>query len=328
MAEIVNSKIYHKGINKNYSNLYINIQIDDADILSDYVSDILLNFFADKKIPFEVKKHYEVLIFPDYVLENAQNNSSKAQVENDLYEKSEGVRTVLTSRVGINIDSVFLFGNLVSDKPSIIIEIVEHPEEREIQTFVMIDKSIQERLKNYYFKYMHELHFQNQEVQLTAKRRKLLNNRLEGYLGKPISSLEEIEDFMWAVDYVEDAKCYRVIFRYDNEHVNFHKDSDYIVTSKHPKVFDLSIFDKLNEMQERNQKEQNENILPSIPNKKVNLNFCKYKDLTHIPNFNARMYDNIVLYRETKLFESIDELKAALKVGDIKFNKLKKYFEI
>lgn len=326
MPEISNAKICHKGINKNYSNLYIRLQIDNFDIVSNNCNEILSKYFKENKIPLEAKKQYEIFIFPDYILENGFSETDHEQLENDLYNKAEGIRTALTN-LGINIDTVYLFGNIVSDNPKIVIEIVEHPCERLFQTFVMKDQYIQERLKNYYIKRMLEDHYQKDKM--TPKKREKFKLQVKNdYANSPTASLEEVGNFMWAVDYYEDNNSYNIIFKHNNDHVSMYKDSEIRCHCIYPKVFDLSILDKLNEILERSSKIANDRLPISLPIKKANLNTCKYRDLIHIPNFNARMYDDIVLYRETKLFESVDELKDALRIGNTKFNNLKNYFEV
>ena len=325
MPEISKIGIYHKGINKNYSNLYIYFVIDNFNIFLDSISELVSKLFIEKKVPFETKKQYEVFIYTGYIFENV---TGKDQLDNDLYVKAENIRDAFTS-LGINTDTVYIFGNMVADNPKIAIEIVEHRDEREIQTFVMRDQYIQIRLKNYYIKKMREAHFQSYRDQLTPKKREKLRLQIDNeFSNSPIAIQDEVDDYMWAVDYCEHDNNYNIILKRNNEHICMFKDSDIRCHSILPKVIDLSIIDRLKEIFERHNNEQNVCTNPSIPIKKANLNTCKYRDLIHIPNFNARMYDDIVLYREEKPFESLDELKNALKIGTTKLNNLKNYFEV
>ena len=70
-------QVYHKGINKNYSNLYIRLQIDNVSIFTDDISTLLSMYFTENKIPFESKKQYEIFVFPDYIRKTESANAIK-----------------------------------------------------------------------------------------------------------------------------------------------------------------------------------------------------------------------------------------------------------
>lgn len=220
--------------------------------------------------------------------------------------------------------SVFSHRNLPEQLFQIKIEIDEHGDERELQTFVMVDQDVHERLINYYKKYLMEYHYHNDNLKPKAKEK--LKVKIESdFNNMKIASQQEVEDYKWAMDIIKFGDDYSIFIKQTNTIASFHSDYNMWVLGKPTKIDDTSIIEDLKRLL----------LSPPMPEikkhpiEKVNLNTCKYRDLYHIPNFSAKLYDDIVLYRENRSFESVDELgNALLGVSKVKINRLKEYFEV
>jgi len=232
MPIINNVELYHKGIHKKYSRLYIKMAVDNANFLEADIGQLLKTYFHENKQPFETSKTYEICLYPAYI----KTECSQDKIEEILFEKAEQVRANLES-VGINIDIIYVFGNPASIYPKIVFEIQEQDDVREKNTFVLADESnLYMKLINYYKVVLINKHLDSNS--LSKKAYKKLNAMKDEYSELPIASQDEADKYYWAVRLIQDGDDFNILNRRENELITFGQYAQMWVVQGFSKIFD------------------------------------------------------------------------------------------
>ncbi|HCC07680.1 MAG TPA: hypothetical protein DEP72_05930 [Clostridiales bacterium] len=228
MTIINNVELYHKGIHKKYSRLYIKLTIDNANFLEADIGQLLKTYFHENKQPFDISKTYEICLYPAYI------KTECTDIEEILFQKAEQVRVDLES-VGINIDIIYVFGNPASIYPKIVFEIQEQDIMREKNTFVLAAENyIYRKLINYYKVLLVNYYLKSNT--LSKKEDKGYKKMKERYSEQPIASQDEVDKYYWVVSLVQDRNNYKIYNRRENEYISL--GTEMVVISNYSKIVD------------------------------------------------------------------------------------------
>lgn len=237
----LNVKLYHQGIDKKYSRLYIKMTIDNTDFIESDISQLLKTFFKENEQPFEASKTYEVCIYPEYISNEDPNNLNKI-----LFDRAELIRATLEC-AGINVDLVYVFGNCVTENPKVILEIEEWSEKREKNTFVMANEDIYNKLLNYYQKLLLNIYLKDKN--LTPKERKKLNGYInKKYADLPSLSEKETEEYYWAMQLRQTKDKLEIVNKKENGFLSFNLEGKVWVQSAFNKIHDDEIWENIDKL--------------------------------------------------------------------------------